>query len=152
MLVCSVHTRVSIFLAPANQSISFRVNKQRSKRQDHGGSMGRDAAAPTRDDHCLRLSFSSQHNTFRFHAIGRGWSSSFSWRKRVVWSGAAQGSEGTNVKPRHVHTYALQAVKKECKNLPLPEACSSRRRRERVCLKRGEKRERSEKEEHHSWG
>ena len=78
--------------------------------------MGRDAA-PTGDDHCLRLSFPFQHNTFRFHGIGRGWSSSFSWRKRVVWSGAAQGREGTNVKPRHVHTYALWAVKKEVQKL-----------------------------------
>jgi len=95
----------------------------------------------------IAFAFPFHPSTTRFD-----WSSSFSWRKRVVWSGAAQGSEGTNVKPRHVHTYALQAVKKECKNLPLPEACSSRRRRERVCLKRGEKRERSEKEEHHSWG
>jgi hypothetical protein len=41
--------------------------------------MGRDAAAPTGDDHCLRLSFSSQHNTFRLVVVflveeGRGWS------------------------------------------------------------------------------
>jgi len=69
----------------------------------------------------IAFAFPSQHNTFGFHAIGRGWSSSFSYRKRVVWSGAAacpaQGRQGTNVKPRHVHTYALWAVKKEVQKL-----------------------------------
>jgi len=32
---------------------------------------------------------------------------------RLEWSSCpAQGRQGTNVKPRHVHTYALWAVKK----------------------------------------
>ena len=76
--------------------------------------MGRDAA-PTGDDHCLRLSIPAQHVW-----IPRHWSWMvvvFLVEEEVVWSGAAQGREGTNVKPRHVHTYALWAVKKDVQKL-----------------------------------
>lgn len=80
--------------------------------------MERDAA-PT--GMTIAETFPSQHNTFRFHATGRGWSSRGGRRGGGAAAAAAlplpQQKAGTNVKPRHVHTYDLRAVKKEVQKL-----------------------------------